>query len=92
MSRPTQDTRQLSEISDTGLSPPMVMLPNMFPYKKSVHNAVLQPQRARAMVWAIVRSLAATSTISVDFSSSRYLDVSVPSVNSTLTIYSSESN
>ena len=35
---------------------------------------------ARARVWAGPRSLAATSGISVDFSSSGYLDVSVPRV------------
>ena len=39
---------------------------------------VLQPQHARTLVWAIPRSLAATSEISIDFSSFRYLDVSVP--------------
>ena len=43
---------------------------------------VLQPHHARMMVWPNLRSLAATSRISVDFYSSRYLDVSVPSVRS----------
>ena len=32
------------------------------------------------MVWALPRSLAATNGISVDFSSCRYLDVSIPCV------------
>ena len=45
---------------------------------------VLQPQHASILVWPVPRSLAATSRISVDFSSSRYLDVSVPSVRSTM--------
>ena len=43
---------------------------------------VLQPRHASMTVWPISRSLAATSEISIDFSSSRYLDVSVPSVHS----------
>jgi hypothetical protein len=38
------------------------------------------PGRLRAPVWARPSSLAATMGISFDFSSSRYLDVSVPSV------------
>ncbi len=53
---------------------------------------VLQPQSARTLVWALLRSLAATSKISFDFSSGRYLDVSVPYVCSsytTLLIYGS---
>ena len=44
---------------------------------------VLQPLIINNQVWAISRSLAATSEISIDFFSSRYLDVSVPSVSST---------
>ena len=38
------------------------------------------PRVTRTLVWAWPVSLAATPGISVDFSSSRYLDVSVPSV------------
>ena len=38
------------------------------------------PSSTRELVWAGPRSLAATEGISIDFSSSRYLDVSVPSV------------
>ena len=45
---------------------------------------VLQPQQVNLLVWAIPVSLAATNRISIDFSSSRYLDVSVPSVRSTV--------
>ena len=39
---------------------------------------VLQPRIASYSVWAIPRSLAATSGISIDYFSFRYLDVSVP--------------
>ncbi len=53
---------------------------------------VLQPQHARMLVWSNLRSLAATSRISVDLYSSRYLDVSVPSVRSTLASFSPVSN
>ena len=45
---------------------------------------VLQPQHASILVWPSPRSLASTSGISVDLSSSRYLDVSVPSVRSAM--------
>ena len=54
-----------------------------FPY----HSAKLfyrcvspQPQRINPLVWPLPRSLATTSGISVDFSSSPYLDVSVQAV------------
>ena len=39
-----------------------------------------EPQCARTLVWALSRSLAATNEIDVSFSSSWYLDVSVPRV------------
>ena len=39
-----------------------------------------EPQIARNLVWPLSRSLAATCEISVDFSSSAYLDVSVRQV------------
>ena len=45
-----------------------------------IERAALQPHNASTMVWAIPRSLAATSGISIDFYSSGYLDVSVPQV------------
>lgn len=41
---------------------------------------VLQPQKASLLVWAVPVSLAATQGIAVAFSSSGYLDVSVPRV------------
>ena len=39
-----------------------------------------QPQRINPLVWPLPRSLATTSGISVDVSSSSYLDVSVQTV------------
>ena len=41
-------------------------------------QSVLQPQKASLLVWADPVSLAATQGIAFAFSSSRYLDVSVP--------------
>ena len=51
-----------------------------------------QPQKACSLVWALPISLAATFGIDVSFFSSGYLDVSVPRVPSTQTMYSSVSN
>ena len=59
-----------------------------FPNSSSIQlplMQVLQPQSARTLVWAPLRSLAATSRISIDLSSGRYLDVSVPDVCSSST-------
>ena len=46
----------------------------------SIHVAVLTPNVFLRSVWPLPRSLATTSGISVDFSSSPYLDVSVQAV------------
>ena len=46
----------------------------------SIHLAVLTPNVFLRSVWPLPRSLATTSGISVDFSSSPYLDVSVQAV------------
>ena len=54
-----------------------------FPYRsaKLLHRCVgPQPRRTSPSVWPLPRSLATTSGISVDFSSSPYLDVSVQAV------------
>ncbi len=54
-----------------------------FPYHsaKLLHRYVSpQPQRINPLVWPLPRSLATTSGISVDVSSSSYLDVSVQTV------------
>ena len=45
-----------------------------------IHIAVLTPNVLLHSVWPLPRSLATTSGISVDFSSSPYLDVSVQAV------------
>ena len=46
----------------------------------SGHDVCPQPRRINPPVWPLPRSLATTSGISVDFSSSPYLDVSVQAV------------
>ena len=54
-----------------------------FPYHSTnllLRCAGPQPQRINPLVWPRPRSLATTSGISVDFSSSPYLDVSVQAV------------
>ena len=45
-----------------------------------IHVAVRTPKELLLSVWPLPRSLATTSGISVDFSSSPYLDVSVQAV------------
>ena len=79
MSRPTLDPAGYTRISDTGLSPSMESLSKDFSYP---HTYLMQsePQSARTLVWALSLSLAATQEIDVSFSSSGYLDVSVPRV------------
>ena len=57
----------------------MTGLPRPFSYPVA-HILQSEPHRARTMVWALSRSLAATKEIDVSFSSSGYLDVSVPRV------------
>ena len=59
----------------------MTGLPRPFSYPVA-HILQSEPHRARTMVWALSRSLAATWEIDVSFSSSGYLDVSVPRVPS----------
>ena len=63
-------------ISGTGLSPSSARLPRRFPYPIG-HLLWSIPRNARAPVWALPISLAATLGIDVSFSSSGYLDVSV---------------
>ena len=78
--RASQPTR----ISHTGLSPSLVVRSSTVPLCFGLrptrpHN----PQAGHpARVWALPFSLAATLGISIDFFSSRYLDVSVPWVGS----------
>ena len=72
-----------SRVSRTGLSPSTDPVSTGFRYARRVGaSPVLQP-RARpetAPVWATARSLATTCAIILIFSSSGYLDVSVPRV------------
>ena len=51
-----------------------------------------EPRDARITVWALPRSLAATYGIDVSFSSSGYLDVSVPRVSFSQAMYSPVDN
>ena len=54
--------------------------PGRFVYNISSVMSVLQPQEASLLVWAVPVSLATTQGIAFAFSSSGYLDVSVPRV------------
>ena len=69
-----------------GSHPLRQAVPGRFRYTLQVlrDNAPLRPYNPRPedLVWALPVSLAATQGISIDFSSSRYLDVSVPRVGS----------
>jgi len=89
VSRPTRVPNQnRTRVSHTGLSPPMVRhsrrVPLHFPvpYVRSRNPA----EALAPTVWALPLSLAATQGISFDFSSSGYLDVSVPRVGSALAV------
>ena len=66
--------------SDTGLSPSAAGCPKavLLSFKDLLMQS--EPRNARIPVWALPRSLAATDGIDVSFSSSGYLDVSVPRV------------
>ena len=79
MSRGTLDPAGRLGISDTGLSPSPAGLPSPFSYLTPTVSQS-EPRSARTAVWALSRSLAATYEIDVSFSSSGYLDVSVPRV------------
>ena len=82
MSRPTQDTARLQLISCTGLSPSMVQLSRSFHYQFLLMSQSYNPTDAEtSVVWAVPRSLAATEGITIVFSSSGYLDVSVHRVS-----------
>ena len=79
-------------LSCTGLLPSLAGLSIPLLLKSRVNIADPQPQGASPLVWPLSLSLAATQEIDVSFSSSGYLDVSVPRVPSTQTMYSSESD
>ena len=80
MSASTPDTAALLNISPTRLSLSLVHLPKSFSYAYSIACTVLTPNVLLPSVWPLSLSLATTRKISVDFSSSGYLDVSVPRV------------
>ncbi len=71
-----------NEVSTTGLLPSMAGLsrPASTPFLCNSMLSVLQPRKASLSVWAVPVSLAATQGIAFAFSSSGYLDVSVPRV------------
>ena len=81
VSGPTLDTLYDYLISSTGILPSASELSRSLrlskPQMMSVHNPTGKP-----VVWPLSRSLAATRKIDVSFSSSGYLDVSVPRVPS----------
>ena len=83
MFRRTQIHSGENEVLTTGLLPPMAGLSRPLHLPRSFCNSVqsvLQPQEASLLVWANPVSLAATQGIAFAFSSSGYLDVSVPRV------------
>ena len=80
MSRPTLDPAGLLLTSDTGLSPSLAGFPKTVLLSSSDPFMQSEPRDARITVWALPLSLAATQGIDVSFSSSGYLDVSVPRV------------
>ena len=77
MSRGTLDTALSTHLSLTGLSPSLAGFPKTILLNLSNQLCGPKPQGARTLVWALPVSLAATSRITVVFSSSGYLDVSV---------------
>ena len=71
----------ISSLARTGLSPPMACLSRQFRFDPHGTSRPYYPGTAvTAPVWAPPRSLAATCGITFVFSSSGYLDVSVPRV------------
>ena len=80
MSRGTLDPAGLLKTSDTGLSPSLAGFPKTVLLSFADPMMQSEPRDARITVWALPRSLAATDGIDISFSSSGYLDVSVPRV------------
>ncbi len=71
--------------SFTGLSPSLAWFPTQFKSSLVLIMWSYNPQLAvTSWVWAVARSLATTGAITFVFSSSGYLDVSVPRVCSRL--------
>ncbi len=80
MSRGTLDPTRRIRISPTWLSHSLAGFPTPFGYPSSYLQLSETPKVFLPSVWPLPRSLATTSGISVDFSSSPYLDVSVQAV------------
>ena len=80
MSCGTLDPGRSFRISRTGFLPSLIPLPNGFCYPTRCLRQSTTPIDRSPSVWPLPLSLAATQGISVDFSSSGYLDVSVPRV------------
>jgi hypothetical protein len=88
LSRPTQDTRHSNHDPLTGLSPSTVRLPRRFRSHSCSLRRSYYPARALTRtVWAVPLSLATTHGITLVFSSSAYLDVSVQRVRLPLREY-----
>ena len=79
MSGPTLDPLFDYLISPTGILPSASELSSPLRLSKPQAMSVLNPD-SKLSVWPLSRSLAATRKIDVSFSSSGYLDVSVPRV------------
>ena len=77
----TLDPDRPLRISLTGFLPSLIPLPNGFCYPLQSFCQSTTPTDRSQSVWPLPLSLAATKGISVDFSSSGYLDVSVPRVS-----------
>ena len=80
------------QFSPTRFLRPLTVLSNTVRLIFKMRSAGPQPRKACSSVWALPISLAATFGIDLSFFSSGYLDVSVPRVPSTQTMYSSVSD
>ena len=80
VSRGTLDPAPLPSFSTTWLSHSLTGLPRPFVYRCFPISPSATPIILLQSVWPLPRSLATTSGISVDVSSSPYLDVSVQAV------------
>ena len=80
VSRGTLDPTRRFWISLTWLSHSLAGFPTPFSYPSPYLQLSETPKVFLPLVWPLPRSLATTSGISVDFSSSPYLDVSVQAV------------
>ena len=85
VSGPTLDTLYDYLISSTGILPSASELSRSLRLSKPQLMSVRNPG-SKLPVWPLSRSLAATRKIDVSFSSSGYLDVSVPRVTFSMTI------